>query len=91
MAAAGLYEIGWSMSSSEGGAAGSEFKFVVYTDTTPQVPPTAERKFANNDLGAFSGHGIVTIAVGNIVFLTAQSDGTNDITNKSGGFTIRGI
>ena len=86
--AAGLYEIGWSMSSSEGGAAGSEFKFVVYIDTTPQVPPTAERKFANNDLGSFSGHGIVEIAVGNIVFLTAESDGVNAITNKSGSLTI---
>ncbi len=78
--AAGAYEIHWTCSLSEGGAAGSVVIFSVYQNTTNDVKINASRKFSNNDLGSVSGCGIITIAALDRIWFAFESDGVNDLT-----------
>lgn len=86
--ASGKYHVSWSLSTSEGGAAGSTVTFIIYINETAQSRTTISRKFSNNDVGAMASSGIIDVVVGDRVFITAESTGTNDITNKYGNFTI---
>jgi len=86
--AAGEYMVTWNMSSAEGGGAGSTFTFAAYINATIHAKSRVQRKFANNDVGAFGGCGEMTIAAGDWIFLTASSSGTNAITNSYGAFML---
>jgi hypothetical protein len=88
---AGEYSLSWDMSSNEGGGAGSTFTFVAYINGTAQPSPTVQRKFANNDVGAYGGCGILTVADGDWIYLTASSDGVNTITNAYGAMMLSGL
>jgi hypothetical protein len=87
-AAAGVYDIAWNMSSSEQGGAGSTVTFAAYINGTAQNNTRIQRKFANNDVGAFGGRGILTISASDIVFITASSSGVNTITNSYGSVVL---
>ena len=86
--AAGTYKIDWDMSGAEGGGAGSTVTYVMYVNTTAQAKTTIQRKFANNDVGAFGGHGLISISVSDKVFLTANSSGTNPLTHSYGALVL---
>lgn len=86
--AAGVYKVSWHLSSAEGGGAGSSFIWKIYLNDTAQPKSISSRKFSNNDVGAMSGGEIMTIADGDWVFLTAESSGTNTITNSYGTVII---
>ena len=58
----------------------------LYVNTTPQNKSTVERKYANNDLTTTSTSCLGSISNGDILWLSVQSDSTNDITIKHGEF-----
>jgi len=89
---AGDYEVSWNMSSTENGAAGSTFLFCVYQNTIPHNTTIVQRKFANNDVGAFGGGGVlVSVVSGDWLFLIGQSTGVNTITNGYGALVITAL
>lgn len=85
--AAGLYPAFWQMSISP--AAACSLIFMMYINTTAQVKSTAEQKFPQNDLNSCSSSCVLDVSVGDIVWLSVQSDATANITNKHGEFNLR--
>ena len=85
--AAGLYPAFWQMSTAP--AAACDLIFMMYVNTTAQTKSTAERKFPINDLGSCSSSCVLDVSDGDIIWLSVQSDGTADITNKHGEFNLR--
>lgn len=85
---AGTYSIDWNVSTSEGGGAGSTILYIPYKNTTVIAQARSQRKFANNDVGSISGGGDVGIVANDRVYLTAQSTGTNAITNSYGSVRL---
>ncbi len=86
-AAAGEYTVEWDMSSAAG-SGGDTFIFCVYNNTTAHLSSKVQRKFANNDVGAYGGCGIILLAAGDWIFLTASNDGTGTITNSYGALIL---
>ena len=58
----------------------------LYVNDTPQNKSTVERKYAINDLTTTSTSCLISLSVGDILWLSVQSDSTNDITIKHGEF-----
>ena len=87
----GTYKISWDISASEGGGAGSTLTYAVYVNATIEDRSRIQRKFPNNDIGAFGGHSFVTLSAGDIVFITASSSGTNDMTHSYGALSVKGV
>lgn len=87
-AAAGDYALAWSLSATEGGAAGSDVYFQIYTNATACGKCVGKRKFANNDYGNVSGHSVRTFAVGDRLYMAVTSDGTNAITFQYGNLDL---
>lgn len=83
----GLYPAYWQMSTFP--AAAAILVFQIYINTTAQTKSTAERKFPINDLGSCSSSCVLSLVEGDIIWLSVQSDGTTDITNKHGNFNLR--
>jgi len=90
-ATAGDYLVSMFVSCSEQGGAGSVCNWFLWINTTQQAGVAVQRKFSNNDVGSMGAGGEVDIAVGDRVFLTVQSDGTNTVTHKYGSLTIHRI
>lgn len=85
--AAGLYPAFWQMSTAPDAAC--DLIFMMFINATAQTKSTAERKFPINDLGSCSSSCVLDVSDGDIVWLSVQSDGTADITNKHGEFNLR--
>ena len=85
---AGVYNIEWSISTSEGGAAGSTVIFKPYVNATAISEAINRRKFSNNDVGAISGGGALSVSVGDRVYMTIVSSGVNNITNSYGSIRL---
>ena len=85
--ASGLYPAFWQMSTAPDAAC--DLIFMMYINTTAQTKSTAERKFPINDLGSCSSSCVLDVSDGDIIWLSVQSDGTADITNKHGEFNLR--
>jgi len=84
---AGIYSASWQMSTTP--AAASILTWKMNINTIPQNKSTAERKYPINDLGSCSSTCVLDISVGDVVWLTVQSDATANITNKHGEFNLR--
>lgn len=67
-------------------AAACKLIWKLYVNTTPQDKSTVERKFAINDLDVCSTSCLITLSEGDILWLSVESDSTNDITIKHGEF-----
>ena len=87
--AAGVYSATWQMSSSCDGA--QVIIFAMNINATPQQKTYAQRKYPVADLGSCSSTAILTIADGDVVWLSAESSGTNDLTNEHGDFRLHRI
>ena len=85
---AGIYAASWQMSTSENGGGGSTVNYVMNINATPIVKTTAQRKYATNDVGSCSSSGILTIADNDVIWLSSQSSGTNDLTHAYGNFEM---
>lgn len=83
--AAGKYLINWCAGGSA--AAADTFEFGIYHEKT--LDHKIPRKFPNNDVGAFAGCGIITVAATDTVwFAVLNSTGTNNIDIDEMSFTI---
>lgn len=80
----GVYAATWQMSTAPAAACNLIWKMNI--NITPQGKSTAERKYAQNDLDTCSSSCVLEISEGDTVWLSVQSDGTGDITNKHGEF-----
>lgn len=67
-------------------AAACRLTWKLYVNATPQNKSTVEREFAVNDLDTTSTSCLVSLSTGDMVWLSVQSDSTNDITIKHGEF-----
>jgi len=86
--AAGKYVMGYSVSVTEAGGAGSDWIIGLYKNSTACPKCVSKRKLANNDYGSISSHSIMTIAEGDRVYLTASSTGTNTLTVQYGDLSL---
>lgn len=84
----GDYKLIYNVSFSVGGAAADNILFTPYVNTTVQSNAISQRYVANNDVGNATGLGIVTIAENDRVYMTVQSDGTDDPTLKYGNILL---
>ncbi|KKN76976.1 hypothetical protein LCGC14_0364680 [marine sediment metagenome] len=89
--AGGVYLIDWEFSASEGGGAGSTFTYSLFNGATPLNNTIIQRKFANNDVGAFGGHSLITVSDTDRMFMTTQSTGTNAVTHSYGSIILEKI
>ncbi|HUW34772.1 MAG TPA: hypothetical protein VM223_24450 [Planctomycetota bacterium] len=89
--AGGTYIMGFSVSTSEGGAAGSTVEYSGYINATQQGQALCRRKYANNDVGNCGATGTLTLAVGDHVWFAMQSSGTNAITIEKANVVIHRI
>ncbi len=87
----GVYSLGYSVSASEAGAAGSTASYTAYVNATAQTQAECKRKYANNDVGNSGAVGLVTIAEGDHVWFGLTSTGTNTITIAEANATIHRI
>lgn len=81
---AGNYKGHYTLSASEAGGAASTVLYSIYKNETIQAPSSMQHKFTNNDVDAFGGEAIMTLASGDWVWLAANSSGTNNITHGYG-------
>jgi len=88
---AGIYKLSWNLSVSEAGGAGSNVLYEIYNNSTPHPQCIVKRKYANNDVCSTAGSCIITIADGDVIFLTANSSGTNNITCQYGNLNLTRI
>lgn len=58
----------------------------LYVNTTPQNKSTVERDYAVNDLTTTSTSCLISISNGDILWLSVESDSTNNITIRHGEF-----
>lgn len=84
---AGIYSAAWQMSTEA--EAACKLYFQMNVNSIGQVKSTAEQKYAINDLTSCSSSCVLEIDDGDIIWLSAQSDGTASITNKHGEFNLR--
>lgn len=87
--AAGKYSSMWQMSSFCAGA--QIVTFAMNINATQQLKTFAQRKFPVTDLGSCSSTAILDISDGDVIWLSASSTGTSDLTNEHGNFNIRRI
>lgn len=85
--AAGRYSADWQMSTAPDGAC--NLLWMMNKNATQQTKSAAERKYPINDLGSCSSSCVLDIAAGDIIWLSVQSDATDNILNKHGEFNIR--
>lgn len=80
---AGIYIGNWS-SSGISAVNAHLFDFVPAVNTTVSTKAKARRKFSNVDYGSFSGGGIMSMAVGDVITFNIQNVGaTGDITIRT--------
>lgn len=85
---AGLYNMVFSGSCSEGGGAGSNVIGRIYINSTACDKCVAKRKFANNDYGNLPSTAVITVADNDKIYFTIESSGVNAITCQYGNFNI---
>jgi hypothetical protein len=70
-------------------AANTQFKFELFKNTTELNNIAASRMFSSTDYGSISGHGVVTLAVGDRVwFAVMNRTSSTDITVRHANVTI---
>lgn len=84
----GKYGLVYNCSCTEGGGAGSNVLGRLCNNSTLCIKCPSYRKFATNDYGNLSGTAIIDITVGDKIYFTIQSSGTNTLTLKYGNFNI---
>ena len=87
--AEGVYTSTWQMTTAPAGACRVIFKANI--NTTPQNKSSAARELAINDEDNNSSTCLLELSVGDILWLSAQSDATTDITNAYGNINIERI
>ena len=87
--AAGKYSAMWQMSSFCAGA--QIVTFAMNINATPQLKTFAQRKFPVTDLGSASSTAILDISDGDVIWLSASSTGTSNLTNEHGNFNMRRV
>ena len=85
---AGHYIMSFNFSCSEGGGAGSNVLCETYVNCIGCPKCISKRKFPNNDYGALVGQSVIDLAVGDRVYFTLSSSGTNDLTLEFGNFNL---
>ena len=80
---AGIYHGDAHVSASVDGAC--TVIWMPYKGTTPIVKATNERKFPTNDIGAAAMSILIEFSVGDILWMSVQSDTLVDIVHKHGG------
>lgn len=81
-----MYVCYWRMNTGPDAACTLTWK--VNINATPQCRSISEKKMAINDYDSCSSSCLLSLIVGDIVWLSVQSDSTSDITNKYGEFSI---
>jgi len=85
--AAGMYSICWHLSVTP--AAASIYKAQIHKNYTACTTCVGQRKFPNNDQGNIVGGGIATIADADKIYIGITcTDGTNNIVNQYGNFSL---
>ena len=87
--AAGIYTSTWQMTTAPAGACRVLFKANI--NITPQDKSSAGRELAINDEDNNSSTCLLDVSEGDIIWLSAQSDATTDITNGYGNINIERI
>ena len=83
---AGVYTSTWQMTTAPAGAC--ELCFKVNINETPQNKSTACRDMAINDKDNNSSTCLLTIADGDIIWLSVESDSTDNIVNSMGNINL---
>ena len=83
---AGVYTSTWQMTTAPAGACDLLFK--ANLNTTPQNKSSAGRDMAINDKDNNSSTSLITIADGDVLWLSVESDSTDNITNVYGNFNL---
>ena len=84
--AAGVYSATWQMSVAPDAAC--KLTWLININATFQPQSVAERDYAINDIDNCSSTCTIAVSVGDIVWLSVQSDSTSDITNIHGNFNL---
>jgi hypothetical protein len=79
----------WDGTAVKAAGSGATVNYVWYKNTTAQAQTTARRDYPASDNGSNGGGGIIAnVANGDRIFLTMNSDQTDNMTNVYGNVTV---